>query len=313
MTTTRAARRYTTLALLVLAALGSAATAAPPPKAPTGPAARAKNGPVKLLAPGGAPLAPLRLSLSKTAVEKGVFSYATTGEVQTASGPQKIEPPKMSISMTATHTTSKEAGAVAVGIKLGALKLEGPNAGALEAQLRGAGMTFEGNSYEYVVTTRGLVTASSVTVGPGVAPNLRQIAEQSKSTLDLAMLPLPDAPVGVGARWQQESKTESGGVSVDLVSTYELLERTKTFIRVKRSVVAKAKPGLFAVPGTDTKLDLLSFEGTGEGEVRQTFNQVLPTTWQCDLRVRMTFKADGQTLEQTITSMTSVGAKLSKK
>ena len=297
-----------TAALLALAPPARAQTAAP-----AKPVSSAKTGPVVLLRPGQAPLAPLRLALSKTAVEKGEFSFVTTVELEGPSGPQKVAPPKMSIPTTATHAAAAVADAVAVNVKFGAARVEGPNAEAVEAKLRGAGMNFGGIACEYVVTSRGLVASSSVIVGPDVAPTLRQMAEQSKSTLDLAMLPFPDEPVGVGARWQQDGSAQAAGMAVQMTSTYELVERTKTFVRVKRSVVQKATPGVIQVPGSDTKVDLLSFDGAGDGELRQDLDQVLPSKWTLDLRIRLSMKAQGQVIKQTLTSLTTGGAKLTKK
>jgi len=269
--------------------------------------------PVVLLAPGRPPLAPLRLELSKTGVEKGEMTAATSMTMETADGPNKIELPKMASSLTATNAAAAGAGAVTVNVKFGGLKLTGPNAAELEAKLHDAGMSLEGLGCSYVITDRGLATSSSVTVPPNAPPVLRQFAEQTKSTLDVALLPLPAEPVGVGARWKQEGRTQSGGVAMTLISTYELLERSKTFIRVKRSVVARGEPGSIPVPGSAAKVEILKCDGAGEGEMRQPLDQVMPSSWTFDLKFRMSLKAQGQAIQQTVSVNAGGGDQLVKK
>jgi hypothetical protein len=283
-----------------------APAAAPAPSAPA-----AKSGPVKLLRAGAAPLAPLRLQLSKTAVEKGEFSLAMSVEMETPQGPQKITPPKVGFAMTASHARASAADSVAVSSKFGGLHVDGPNAAAIEAKLKGAGL--DKFNAEYVVTNRGLVTRSDAKIGPEMAPELRQMLDQMKSVLDLAMLPFPEEPVGVGAEWQQESGARTTGMDVEMTSTYELVERTKSFVRIKRTVVQKAKPGTLQLPAGGPKVELLSLEGEGGGEIRQALDQVLPSALSLDLHLRMSMKAQGQTFKQNVNAVTAGSVKLVKK
>lgn len=277
------------------------------------PASATPAHPVVLLAPGRPPLVPLRLALSKTAVEKGEISFATSMSMETAAGPNKVELPKMSMALTATNAAAPRPDSVSVNVKVDALHFSGPNADELEAKMRAAGKTFRDVGFTLVITDRGFVTSSSVSAAPDVPPALRQLVEQSTSALNGAVLPLPVEPVGIGARWQHESSTQSGGVAMTQTSTYELLERTKTFIRVRRTVVAKGEPGSIPVPGSDAKVEILKCEGSGEGEVRQPLDQVMPSSWTLGLKIRMSLKAQGRAIQQTVSMDASGGDKLVKK
>jgi hypothetical protein len=142
---------------------------------------------------------------------------------------------------------------------------------------------------------------------------MRQMAAQAKSTLDIAMLPFPAEPVGVGAQWRRESRAESAGVAVALTSTYELVERSKASVRVKRTVVAKADPGVITLPGSATKVEIRKCDGSGVGDLRQALDQVMPASWTYNLKIRMSLRAEGQDLEQTVSVDASGGDKLLKK
>jgi hypothetical protein len=297
-----------TLAPFGLATPARAQTA--PARTPASPAVAAKVGPVTLLRPGKAPLAPLRLELSRTAVEKAEFSFSMSAQMDTPNGPQKMALPEMTLSATATHAASETAGSIVLRFSLGTLRFEGPNADAANAKIKN--FALERVGFEAVVTSRGLVTRSREILGPEVPPDLRQVLDQMKSVLDLSTLPFPEEPVGVGAQWQQATSAQALGVAVEMISTYELVERTKTSVRVKRSVVQKAKPGAIELPG-GAKVDVLSVEGTGNGELRQALNQVLPASMTFDLHARMTMKAQGQTVTQTTTATTNGHTKLAKR
>jgi hypothetical protein len=83
----------------------------------------------------------------------------------------------------------------------------------------------------------------------------------------LASLPLPEEPVGKGAKWRATQVVEHRGARIQQKSTYELLSVKGSRVRASVTFEQTAPVQRIRPPGgsLDIQLTELKFEGDGEG------------------------------------------------
>jgi len=80
-------------------------------------------------------------------------------------------------------------------------------------------------------------------------------------------VPFPDAPVGIGARWEVTETVRFLGLRMVQTSMFELVERSGTRVKVHVASAATAAPGESLSLGAGPRLDVLSLLTRGEGDV----------------------------------------------
>lgn len=106
----------------------------------------------------------------------------------------------------------------------------------------------------------------------------RQQVESTLQSFEQSVMPLPPEPVGVGASWTSTMQVSAGGMSLDQVSTYELIELGDGQVSVRVSVVQTAEQQSLQAPGLPpgATAELISFASTGGGVMSLHFDRVVP-------------------------------------
>ncbi len=121
----------------------------------------------------------------------------------------------------------------------------------------------------FSIDGQGLVQTVDITPPVEVTTILHDMIEQVERGIRLASLPLPDGPVGKGAKWTATHALEQRGVHTQQTSSLELLSVEGSLLQGKVTYQTTAPMQTFELPGNPAraKYDLkqIGFEGQAEG------------------------------------------------
>lgn len=263
-------RRFATI-IIGVAVLGSLALAAPAlaqaPEPPVG-------GEVTLVDAGQEPRQLLRYELAEGASETTRIDMDMTMSMAMSGVEAMAMTLPMSMTMSSTVSSVSPEGVARVEFELtdfdfgdiaGTVEgapVDGAGLGALDPALTG----LLGASGWMLVDDRGRVLDAGLDVTDGfpqdMVPQSQQTATQTR--------PLPEEPVGVGARWEASMSVDQAGLGMDVLVTTEIVEMTDAgFVTEETfSLDASSSGGLMdeLVPGMELAIDEYAVEGSGRTE-----------------------------------------------
>lgn len=87
-----------------------------------------------------------------------------------------------------------------------------------------------------VVSDRGFVEEHRLDLPAKLSPEAKQSLKSIKRSMGQLAAPLPQEPVGKGARWQVKTAVELNGATLDMVSITELTERKGKRAKLKTAI-----------------------------------------------------------------------------
>jgi hypothetical protein len=151
---------------------------------------------------------------------------------------------------------------------------------------------------ESVITDTGRTVSSAVTFPEGMPEELRGQMDQMNQSLAQLAQPVPDEPVGVGARWETLSRMDNTLV-IGQRTLYELVSRDGD-LAVIQAVVTQS-PIEDDVDLGGTPATITAFDSEGQGRSEWLPNSVMPSTARIDMKLVMTMLVAGvQELDQTM-------------
>jgi hypothetical protein len=134
-----------------------------------------------------------------------------------------------------------------------------------------------GLSGEYTLTTQGAVVDSKLNIPPGLDPAIAESLEQLTNQLGVLQAPLPEPPVGLGARWRATTNQTSNGIQIRQVAQYTLNKRTDAVVELGIRGTQSAKPQTIESPEVPAgaELRLTKLKTTLRGNVTLNLNSVL--------------------------------------
>jgi hypothetical protein len=131
-----------------------------------------------------------------------------------------------------------------------------------------------------LVTNRGLAKEVTIdTRGGGKPSGTGQMAETIRQTLRDIAAPLPDEPVGIGARWRKLSQSDDNDTLVTQAETFRLAELQGDRGALDDSLAQTAPPQVLPAPalqGTRTRME--SMLASGQARVRFDLSRLVPQT-----------------------------------
>jgi hypothetical protein len=133
------------------------------------------------------------------------------------------------------------------------------------------------------ISSRGLIEHLSLPTVAEPSSQLGTVSGWIREALRLLLPPLPDQPVGRGARWQARRRTQIGAASANENAVYTLTGLTDSRLRLAVKLRLSAGEQTPAVPGLPpgATLKLTSLAGSGAGTVDVDLSALQPRT---DLR-----------------------------
>jgi hypothetical protein len=259
-------------ALLALASCSSshhAKVAAGPAREKT-PLSGETNADLRLLDAGAEPRAPLRYRLSAGQHDSLVIELVT--ELKLSIG--DMSPPAVrSPTVYAILDAAVIAGGPRIKLEGKVTKLDVPDDPAIPATViaavRGDLDRLAGTPWSAVFTDRGQLDLLVLPAPADANTQVLSTLDRLRDALHLLLPPLPEAPVGLNARWQVRRRAVVGPAHVDERTIYKL-DATEGQPQVSLAVGMDARPQPLTMPSTPpgTKLSLTSFEAGGKGQLQ---------------------------------------------
>jgi hypothetical protein len=161
----------------------------------------------------------------------------------------------------------------------------------------------KGLSGKGTTSARGIGKGNNIEIPANAAPEVRQGMEQIKDFVSRASTPLPEEPVGPGAKWEVNMPVKSQGVNLIQTATYILVSVEGDRFRAKETIFQTASRQKIENPGMPgMKLDLTKMEGQGVGDFTFDTTRVLPLQGKMIFKSAMTMamNAGGQSQSMVI-------------
>jgi hypothetical protein len=156
------------------------------------------------------------------------------------------------------------------------------------------------------VDARGATREGKFALDGKENPQLAQLVDSMGQSMRQMSIPLPEAAVGVGARWQARQRMQMGGMTIYQVGDYTLesLDGDKLTLKVKLTQLGPKQtmdpPGL--PPGVSA--ELLDMRGIGEGTMEVALTSLVPVSQvkvTSNTSMRMTTQGTPQDMKMTMT------------
>ncbi len=166
-------------------------------------------------------------------------------------------------------------------------------AGAMKGALAG----LKGMKMTYTVTRKGRSRDAKVELPPDASAETKQMVNQMKSSLESMMAPLPDEPVGQGAKWLVVSRVASGADIIQW-TTYTLKKRSGSKVElealVKQLAASSAMTGGQMPAGFNA--NITNFDSGGVGFTAMDLGHLGPEKGTGDVKSKMSFAAQNQSM-----------------
>jgi hypothetical protein len=123
--------------------------------------------------------------------------------------------------------------------------------------------------------------------------------------------PLPDEPVGPGAKWEVTLPVKSQGMTINQTETCELVSIEGDRLNVKSTIVQRAANQTIenpALPGM--KVQLTKMTGNGTGNTTLDLGKLLPSEATVDIHSEVSMGMNMGQQKQTITIKTDTNIRL---
>jgi hypothetical protein len=124
---------------------------------------------------------------------------------------------------------------------------------------------------------------------PGLPPSAQQMMSGMSQSFESMVAPLPDGPVGAGARWQVVTRVNNAGADILQFATYTLKARNGSKITLDVAIDQLAASGSIKAPGMPpgVSASLSSLKSSGGGTTRLDLTSIAPEAGQLSLKTSM--------------------------
>lgn len=162
------------------------------------------------------------------------------------------------------------------------------------------------------VDTRGFNWDARMDLPPDMTPAVQQMMDSAAQNMDQVSAPLPEEPVGQGARWELRQTIEQNGVTLQQTTLFELIELdgTRGILTTKISQHADRQPmTLSGAPGAAA--EMLTLESAGSGRIYFDLDRLVPRStldMRSDYGLRVTTGDTRQTIETHVEMRLEIAA-----
>ena len=288
-----------------VAVTNESGTNTPEVKRETKAATPASSGPLKLLGAGAEPRKSLRLH--PTPGDKQTLHLSGKVALETKMGGDQPPPMKLPAITTAMDMTEditvKEVSAkgdITYELTLGDVSFGSePAAGAAQpARAKKSALpALKGLSATCTVSSQGLSKSVEFTAPPGTDPQARLFMDQMKDVASQVAVPLPEEPVGVGAKWEVKTPIKTRGISLDQTASYELVAVEGEHLKIKSTTTQRGANQKMDNPiMPNMKVDLTKWAGKGTSELQVDTGKLMPSsgTTESHSEIGMSLNLGGQ-------------------
>ncbi|HTE52759.1 MAG TPA: hypothetical protein VK698_18025 [Kofleriaceae bacterium] len=196
--------------------------------------------------------------------------------------------------------SARDGAAVRYRFKVSDADLTGTDSAhpSLLAEMRKGVDLLVGASGQLVVEPRGSVSDLALAQPAGIGHELAQFMNSARLAIGEMVVPLPDEPVGIGARWEVVETVTQDGISVREKTYFELVALDGPRALVRTRTVQTADKQRAALPGLPdgVSAEVVSLRGSGTGEIELDLRRLVPGNAREEVETDVSFVVrQGQT------------------
>jgi hypothetical protein len=153
-----------------------------------------------------------------------------------------------------------------------------------------------------IVTPRGFTEDAEINVPEGASPQLHQMVDNLRQQIRQLSSPLPEEPVGIGAKWEVTMPLNTDALKLIQTASYELKTLEGTTGKLGIQVAQTAKPQQMNLPNMPpgTKTTLTSLKTKASGTANFDLTQPVPKSeLSLATNMKMNVSAQGQSSDVT--------------
>lgn len=235
---------------------------------------------IKLLDPGAEPRNVLRFHPKAGDKQSLVLTMKIGMAITVGDMPEqpiKLPTMKLTMDVTVNDVSTNEDISYSI-VTSDASIVEEPDIVAQVAEaMKNAAAAMKGIGGKGVLSSRGVNLSTDIKAPEGADPQVNQFVDQMKETMAHVSTPLPEEPVGAGAKWEVKIPIKSQGITLNQTETYELVSMDGDRGNAKTTITQTASRQKIdnpMVPGS--KVDLTKMTGNGSSEGTFDLTRILP-------------------------------------
>lgn len=224
---------------------------------------------------GAEPREKLRYQRAPGLTENLVIEFGLASLLETRDGAAASEAPVLALGLTmgAVSRVSEEVWKYPFAFRVISVKMpEGADAAQADEVAR-AVAPLAAVTGEFEVDERGITRRANVVVPPELPPRLVTLLGNIRTSL--VSVPLPEEPVGIGARWKVQRVHQVGRIETTQTVVYTLLERQDRVLRLGVTLQQTAAPQNVAFD-KDLIFAVEAYEVSGTGNMLMSLDAIIP-------------------------------------
>ena len=256
---------------------------------------------VKLIDAGKDPKKPLRLT-AKVGLKRSMVMTMKMAMAMTmgtnAMPMQKLPETRMTMEMKVTNVAPN--GDIRYEFKIKKPEvIAGPDSNQMVVDaMKNALKGMEGMSGYAVVTNRGFTKEADISMPANMDPQMKNFMESTKQSLHQIASPLPEEPVGVGAKWETIMKLKQNGMVLDQTATNDLVELKGDTGKINLKIKQNAERQKITQGGVT--VDLISLKSTGDGIMNFDLTRLVPSLATVNLHSNSEMEAMGNKMSMKL-------------
>jgi hypothetical protein len=149
---------------------------------------------------------------------------------------------------------------------------------SLLAEMRKGVGLLVGTAGQLLVDPRGQVSGLSLEPPAALGNELGQFVASARLAVGDMVVPLPEEPIGIGAKWEATRSVSQDGITVREKSYFELVALDGPRALIRTRTVQSADKQRAALPGLPDGVtaEIVSLRGSGTGELEIDFRRLVP-------------------------------------
>lgn len=178
------------------------------------------------------------------------------------------------------------------------------NPSAMTSLLKDMVKSLEGATGSATVTNRGITKSAEFNIPEDMAPQMKQMLDGMKESMNRISSPVPIEPIGLGAKWKVTQDLVANGMHIVQTSSHEITKFDTGGFTMTIKVTQTADPQEIknaALPA-GTKLSLVSLNTDGEGTSQVEAGSIIPIQSSLSIKTQSTMDVEAVGQKQQMTT-----------
>lgn len=162
------------------------------------------------------------------------------------------------------------------------------------------------------VTNRGMTLSADFHIPEGMAPQMKQMLNGMKESMNRISSPVPSEPIGKGAKWKVTQNITANGMNLVQISTHEITGFDTAGFTMEINLTQSAVPQEIKNPGlpAGTTVSLISLETKGNGTSQVETASLIPVQSSLMITTESTMDVETAGQKQQMTTDVKMGMEL---